>query len=96
MNYYENPDEFRSLREKITGIGSYYKIDTLKLILEKDNQGLDLIQTDDIFIDNMIDVAKHDIFKILDFFNFDINNLPVPDEKLLSDMYDKLMGSISK
>lgn len=80
-----------SLEKNVKEIKNYYKIDMLKLILDMDNQGLDILVMDDTEIKNMIQTARQNMFEILDFFEIKIDNMPNFNDKKLNDIYDRVL-----
>lgn len=68
----------------------YVYIDTLKLILDYDTQGLEVLDNTNIQLRNMIDLARRDMFDILEFFELDLHNLPEFDEDRIAALYDRM------
>jgi hypothetical protein len=78
------------VQDKILEKKNHYDFDIMKLLLEYDPQGLEFLITDDAESKNMIDLARRDMFDILDFFNLDLGDLTVSDTDHLHKIYDRI------
>jgi hypothetical protein len=79
-----------SIESKMSGVKKFHKIDMMKLILDYDTQGLDILLIDDIEIRNMIDTARRDVNDILEFYGLELDNFPKFTVDKLNDLYDRL------